>query len=66
MSQYGPWEEVFDETLADKRNLVNPLPLQAFSFESDVGRFVKFEVSNWYGICGSEIQYLIIILLLLA
>lgn len=47
MSQYGPWEEVFDETLADKRNLVNPLPLQAFSFESDTGRFVKFEVTNW-------------------
>lgn len=48
MSQNGPWEEVIDETLTDSRNRINPLPLQAFSFESDTGRFVKFEVTNWY------------------
>ena len=46
MSQNGPWEEVIDETLTDSRNRINPLPLQAFSFESDTGRFVKFEVTN--------------------
>ena len=55
-NQNGPWKEVIDETLADSRNQVNPLPLQAFSFESVTARFVKFEVISWYGINGG-IQY---------
>ena len=49
-------KEVIDETLADSRNQVNPLPLQSFSFESVTARFVKFEVASWYGI-GGGIQY---------
>ena len=48
MSQKGPWEEVIDETLDDKKNRMNPLPLKAFSFESGIGRFVRFEAINWY------------------
>ena len=55
-SKHGPWKEVIDETLADSRNKENPLPLQAFSFESVTAKFVKFEVLSWYGI-GGGIQY---------
>ena len=55
-NENGPWKEVIDKTLADSRNQENPLPLQAFSFETVTAKFLKFEVLSWYGI-GGGIQY---------
>ena len=42
--------------MPDSRWDTDPLPLQTFSFNSTVGRYVKFEVLGWIGV-GGDLQY---------
>lgn len=53
----APWEEVLQATLEDPRDQqTDPLPLQTFSFPEVSARFVKFNLSSWYG-WGGGLQY---------
>jgi len=55
-SPAGPWKEVVTDTLPDSRQLLDPLPLEAFSFPTTAARYVQFELLSWYG-NGGGLQY---------
>ena len=55
-----PWQEVVHEMLADSRQEEDPLPLLTFEFSPRLGRYVKVQVEDWYGV-GGGLQYFNII-----
>ena len=56
LSENGPWQQVLDKTLEDSRNQNDPLPLQAFNFNSVTARYVKFKLLSYWGY-GGGLQY---------
>ena len=56
LSENGPWKQVLDKTLEDSRNQNDPLPLQAFNFNSVTARYVKFKLLSYWGY-GGGLQY---------
>ena len=53
----GPWTELLVSELEDSRNQ-NPPPLQTVPFaNSEVVRFVKFELLEYWGLLGGGLQY---------
>ena len=52
----GTWQQVVHESLEDCRQAPDPLPLLTFEFSPTVGRYVKVQVEDWYGV-GGGLQY---------
>ena len=52
LNHNGPWHEVLDESISDSRRQEKPLPIQEFSFDSMIARYVKFKIMSWYGNSG--------------
>ena len=51
----GPWDEVVHEVLQDSRDL-DKVPLEKFSFDERIARYLKFEMVSFYG-KGGGLQY---------
>ena len=52
----GPWNVAASGELEDSRQQEDPLPLQTFTFNPISARFVKFEITSFYG-TGGGLQY---------
>ena len=53
----GQWEEVFQKAdLIDSRHQGDPLPLKSYNFCAINTRYVKFQLTSWYG-SGGGLQY---------
>ena len=55
-SSAGPWNVAASGELEDSRQQEDPLPLQTFTFNPISARFVKFEITSFYG-TGGGLQY---------
>ena len=61
VSSAGPWTEVYSGELEDSRQQQDPLPLQTFTFSALAARFVKFQMTSYYGSSGG-LQYFNVLL----
>ena len=60
-SSTGPWSAAVSGELEDSRQQQDPLPLQTFTFSALAARFVKFQMTSYYGSSGG-LQYFNVLL----